>query len=94
MTILPDLCLKDAFDDDQLYFRCGCMLKLWPVRDGKRAVRLDACDWERHGKPILALVENVRFVKEELLQVCWDEEEIPGEFIYVHENLAPLQEME
>lgn len=75
-------------------YRCNCVVLRWPWKDGTRAVRLDACDWERHGKPMIELVENIRFVTEEMLQVCWDEQEIPGEFIYVNENLAPVQEKE
>lgn len=83
---MMDLGIREIWDSDTIIFRCGCHMLRWPWKDGRRAVRLDGCGRYEHYDDALALVDplDLRWADEDGLMICYDEREIPGEFIFVH----------
>lgn len=83
---MMDLGIREIWDSDTIIFRCGCHMLRWPWREGQRAVRLDCCGTRDHFDTLLELVEpgTLRWANEGALMICYDEREIPGEFIFVH----------
>jgi hypothetical protein len=66
--------LQEFWDDgkcqSQFYF-CNCVVKTWPVKDGRRRIRADLCD-ERHWADFLPLVP-VYDKDPGMLMVIWSE---------------------